>query len=159
MYRKITVIPEPLGLAYAALLDNDGQITGDTALAGGKIGVVDLGHLTVDRSEVLRLAPVKASLDTYQLGTSRPLGQIRARLSAHFDRELSLAETDAACRAGTLRVAGRELPLPLGWDIPLRENGQAIRDRLVEAWGAGNQFDVILLGGGGANQHQRCAGG
>lgn len=154
VYRSITVIAEPLGLAYAALLDNHGQVAGDTALASARIGVVDLGHLTVDRSELLRLAPVKSSLDTYALGTKGPLGQIRARLSAHVDRELSLVETDQAIRAGVVRVAGRDLALPHGWDRPLCENGQAIRDRLVEAWGRGNQFEAILLGGGGAELPQ-----
>ena len=150
MYERITVIAEPLGLAYAALLDNDGQVVGDPAFAAGRIGVVDLGHLTVDRSEILRLAPVKAAMDTYGLGTKNPLIQIRARLSAHVERELSLVETDMAIRSGAVQVAGRPVPLPLGWDRPLIENGQAVRDRLVEAWGAGNHLDVILLGGGGA---------
>lgn len=150
MYRRITVIAEPLGLAYAALLDNNGQIAGDQALASGRIGVVDLGHLTVDRSELLRLAPVKSSLDTYQLGTKAPLGQIRARLNAHYDRELSLVETDQAIRGGAVRIAGRNEPLPKGWDRPLAENGAAITARLVEAWGKGTQFETILLGGGGA---------
>lgn len=153
-YTKITIIAEPLGLAYAALLDNNGQVAGDPALASARIGVVDLGHLTVDRSELLRLAPVKSALDTYQLGTSRPLTAIRARLSAHVERELSLVETDMAIRAGVVRAAGRDIPLPMSWDRPLIENGQAIRDRLVEAWGRGNQFEAILLGGGGAELPQ-----
>jgi hypothetical protein len=153
-YRKITVIPEPLGLAYAALLDNNGQVAGDSALANGRIATVDLGHLTVDRAELLRLAPIKSALDTYALGTKGPLGQIRARLSAHVERELTLVETDLAIRHGVVRVAGRDVPLPSGWDRPLVENGQAVRDRLVEAWGSGNQFEVILLGGGGAELPQ-----
>ena len=32
----------------------------------------------------------------------------------------------------------------------LRENGQSIAMRLAEAWGKGNQFSSILIGGGGA---------
>ena len=154
MYERITVIAEPLGLAYAALLDNNGQVVGDSALARSRIGVVDLGHLTVDRSELYKLAPAKTAMDTYQLGTARPLSQIRARISAHVDRELTLIETDTAIRAGVVRVAGQDTPLPRGWDQPLLESGQAIRDRLVEAWGRGNQFEAILLGGGGAEVPQ-----
>jgi len=154
VYTRITVIAEPLGLAYAALLSNDGQVVGDSAITSGRVGIVDLGHLTVDRSELLRLAPVRSSLDTETLGTKGPLGQIRARLSAHFDRTFSLAETDQAVRLGVAKVAGKDQPLPQGWDIPLRENGQAIRDWLVQAWGSGNQFDRVLLGGGGADVPQ-----
>lgn len=149
-YAKIRVIPEPLGLIYSALLDNNGQVAGDPILQTGRVAVVDLGHLTVDVAVVQRLTPIPASLDTYQLGTALPLMPIRARLSAHFERELTLHETDLAVRAGRLRIAGTEQPLPIGWDRPLLENGEAIGSRLVEQWGKGNQFDAILIGGGGA---------
>jgi hypothetical protein len=149
-YTKIRVIPEPLGLVYSALLDTYGEVVGDPALTTGRVAVVDLGHYTVDTSVLRRLTPEPAGLETFQLGTVVPLRQIRARLSEHFERELSLYETDLAVRAGALRVANRLEPLPPAWDRPLRENGAAIAARLVEAWGRGTQFDAILLGGGGA---------
>jgi hypothetical protein len=149
-FSEIRVIPEPLGLVYSVLLDRDGQLVGDAALIAGRIGVVDLGHLTVDLAVIQRLAPIPTALDTYQLGTVMPLGQIRARLSAHFARELTLHETDQAVRVGRLRIAGRERALPPQWDRPLIEHGQALAARLIEAWGSGAQLDAILLGGGGA---------
>ncbi len=149
-YTKIRVIPEPLGLVYSALLDNDGQLVGDPALTAGRVAVADLGHLTVDLSTIRRLTPEPAGLETYQMGTVVPLRQIRSRLSSHFERELSLYETDMAVRAGGLRVTGQLQPLPASWDRPLREAGAAVAARLVEAWGRGTQFDAILLGGGGA---------
>lgn len=153
-YQQIRVIPEPLGLIYAALLDNDGQIAGDPALQAGRIGVVDLGHHTVDIAVIQRLVPVPASLDTYHLGTARPLGQIRARLSAYVERELTLYETDQAIRAGGVRVAGRTVPLPPHWDDPIVQNADAIVARLVDAWGSGASLDAIVLGGGGAELEQ-----
>jgi len=149
-YRAIKVIAEPLGLIYSVLLNGDGQISGDQGLTTGQIGVVDLGHLTVDVAIVQRLAPVPSSLDTWQLGTARPLSAIRSRLSAAFDRELTLRETDQAVRAGQLRTAGQDRALPAHWDAPLVENGHAIGARLQEAWGSGSQLDTILIGGGGA---------
>ena len=45
--RKVRVIAEPLGIVYAALLDNDGEIVGDEALQRGRVAVIDLGHHTV----------------------------------------------------------------------------------------------------------------
>jgi hypothetical protein len=149
-YTTIRVIPEPLGLIYGAMLDNEGHIAGDPVLRTGRVATVDLGHHTVDTAVIRRLTPEPAGLDTWQLGTAAPLRQIRARLSEHFERELSLYETDLAVRAGALRVANRLEALPPGWERPLRENGEAIAARLVETWGRGTQFDAILLGGGGA---------
>lgn len=151
-FTGIRVIAEPLGLIYSALLDNHGEITGDTSLSGGTVAVADLGHHTVDTAIIRQLAAVPSSLNTFTLGTARPLREIRAQLSATFERELTLYEADLAVRAGTLHVAGRARPLPVAWDQPLRENGSAIAARLVEEWGSGVQFDAILLGGGGAEE-------
>lgn len=151
-YTRIRVIAEPLGLIYAALLDAQGAIVGDTVLSSGAVGVVDLGHHTVDVAVVQKLVPVPSSLNTFNLGTARPLREIRARLSARFERELTILETDMATRAEKLRVAGEERRLPAGWDRPLCESGEAISARLVEEWGAGSSLDVILIGGGGAEE-------
>jgi hypothetical protein len=147
-YSRIRVIPEPLGLIYAATLDNDGGIVGDEALLRGNVAVVDGGHFSVDVAIVKQLTPLANGLRTYQLGTSRPLGQIQAQLAATFDREFALHEVDAAVRAGSIVVAGRRRSLPPHWDRPLIENGQAIASRLAEVLGSGTQFDGILLGGG-----------
>lgn len=149
-YSGIRVIPEPLGLVYAATLDNHGQVVGDPALLEGQVAVVDLGHHTVDVAVLRRMVPVPTGLATYQLGTARALQQIGGQLSAAFERELSLYEADQAVRAQALLVAGQPRPLPRGWDRPLLQNGEAIAARLVEAWGSGAQFESILIGGGGA---------
>ncbi|NTV61916.1 MAG: ParM/StbA family protein [Oscillochloris sp.] len=151
-YAGIRVIAEPLGLVYSALLDTHGEILGDSALSSGTIAVVDLGHHTLDTAVISRLTPVPSSLNTFTLGTARPLREIRAQLSATFERELTLYETDLAVRAGALSIAGQPCPLPYDWDRPLRENGAAVVARLVEEWGSGAQFDAILLGGGGAEE-------
>jgi len=151
-YTGIRVIAEPLGLVYSALLDNHGEIVGDTALSGGTVAIVDLGHLTVDTAVIRQLAPVPSSLNTFALGTARPLREIRAALSITFERELTLHEADLAVRAGALAVAGQPQSLPAGWDRSLLENGAAIASRLVEEWGSGAQFDVVLIGGGGAEE-------
>jgi hypothetical protein len=156
-YTTIKVIPEPLGMLYSMLLDKDGQTTGDPMLIAGQIGIVDLGHLTVDVCAVNQARPIAASLETYQLGSAQPLKQIRAHLSAHFERELSLHAVDQAIRQDALMIAGRQRALPAGWDRPIFEAGEAIAARLTEAWGSGNQFDAVLIGGGGAELAQLVA--
>lgn len=149
-YSRIKVIAEPLGLVYSQLLDGAGEIATDQGLAESRIAVVDIGHLTVDTAIINRLAPEAAGLDTFNLGTSRPLAEIRAALGAAFDVELSLHDTDMAIRRQALRVGGRDQALPAGWDSPLIEHGETIATRLQERWGKGHQFEAILVGGGGA---------
>ena len=157
MFHNMLIIAEPLGLAYALLLDNNGQMTSDASLASGRIAVADFGHRTDDIAELLRLTVVTRSLASYDLGTVRPLAEIRSRLSAHLDRELSILEADTAIRNGFVTVGGSRQALPRGWDRPLIENGQAKAARQNEAWGSGNQFDEIVIGGGGAELEQLTA--
>ncbi len=148
---SVRVIAEPLGVLYAELLDDDGEIAGVPELQQGRVAVVDLGHHTVDVAVMEHLVPVPTSLVTYQLGTARLLQVIQQRLSAMFEVELPLYKVDQAVRSGTIRLGGVEEPLPAGWDAPFYENGREIASRLVEAWGgSGRQFDMVLIGGGGA---------
>lgn len=147
-YDKIRVIPEPLGLAYSVLLDNNGAIVGDTGWETGQIAVVDGGHHTLDLAVLSRLTPMPQSLETFQLGAARALTQIRARMTSHFERDFTLYEVDLAVRAGRVAVAGRELPLPAGWDRPLLDLGDEISRRMMESLGKGSQLQGMVLGGG-----------
>ncbi len=153
-YTSLHVIAEPIGMVYAEWLDTHGQVVGDSALEHGSIGVIDLGHLTVDIAVVKRGKIVSDSLDTFPLGTAHPLKPIRARLSAHFALDLTLHDADEVIQRETIRVYGAPQPLPTGWDRPLLTNATAVTQRLVEAWGRGTQFDAILIGGGGAAQER-----
>lgn len=149
-YPRIHVIPEPLGLIYAVLLDTNGEQAGDD-LFKGRVAVVDLGHLTVDTAEIDRLRPQPSSLNTFSnLGTSQVLGQVRNTLSVAYEREVSILQADQAIRDGGIRIAGKLESIPPAVDHALRQHGQRIAARLVELWGRGRQFDAILLGGGGA---------
>jgi hypothetical protein len=148
-YTSIRVIAEPLGLMYAALLDNHGQAVGDAALAHGRIGVIDIGHGTTDIAELHRALPVDGTLDTWgELGTAVPIRQIRARLAV--DRPLTMVGADLAVRNQCLIVAGERRALPDQWDAPLIRHGAAIVSRLREVWRDGGHLDAILIGGGGA---------
>jgi hypothetical protein len=156
-YTTIKVIPEPLGMLYSVLLDSDGQTNGDQTLAAGRVGIVDIGHHTIDICVVDTLHPLADSLDTYQMGSAHPLKRVRSQLSAHFERELSLHATDQAVRQQALTIAGRRRTLPTSWDRPLVEHGQAVAARLTEAWGSGSQLDAVFIGGGGAELSQLVA--
>ncbi len=153
-YQSLHVIAEPVGMLYAEWLDTHGRVMGDSPIESGRVGVIDLGHLTVDIAAVKQGKIVSDSLDTFQLGTAHPLKPIRARLSAHFDMDLTLHEADSVVQQETIRVSGTPQSLPRGWDRPLLTNAAAIVSRLVAAWGQATQFDTILIGGGGAEQER-----
>ena len=149
--RPKRVIAEPVGLGYACILDDEGQIVGDERILSGKIAVIDIGHHTVDCSVLDSLIPVPSSLLTFNLGTAHALLQIAQKLSTRFEIELNPYQVDQAIRQGHIRLGGVDEKLPRGWDAPLVEMGRSIADRLTTAWGTGLQFEAILIGGGGEN--------
>jgi hypothetical protein len=156
-YRRIQGIPEPLGMIYALVLDNDGEVAGDETLLTGDVAVIDGGHLTIDQAIVKGLVPLASGLRTWQLGTVKPLAQIAAQLSAHFDREFTPHAVDQIVRRGSVRIAGAERALPMHWDQPLIATGEAIAATLTASLGSGAQFDGILLGGGWALEERLTA--
>ncbi len=144
------MIAEPLAIVYARLLNNDGDVVGAPELQQGKVAVIDLGHHTVDVGVIDAMRPQPHTLATFQLGTAKPLAAIKQRLAARFEVDFSLHAVDQAVRTGTIKVAGKTIDLPQGWDQPLRDNGATIAVQLGELWGNGAQFDAILIGGGGS---------
>lgn len=146
---KVRVIAEPVGCVYAAMLTDSGEIV-DDVYRRGSVAVVDLGHGTVDTAVVTQLVTDQASLTTYQLGTVRPLTQLQQWLSGRTEVDFALHQVEGAVRTGQIHLAGRDEPLPDGWERPFAENGRLIAAKLEQSWGKGRQFDAIVLGGGGA---------
>lgn len=147
----IRIIPEPLGLAYDQLLDIHGQSASSfMALEYGNVLVIDIGYNTLDLIVLNRMVPMADSLESYGLGTSGALTMIRARLSARFDRPFSAYETDLAIRSGSVIVAGKHRDLYEGWDAPIGVLANDIVATLASTIKSGAQFDMILIGGGGA---------
>ncbi|HEY1015711.1 MAG TPA: ParM/StbA family protein [Herpetosiphonaceae bacterium] len=149
-FSAIKVIPEPLGAIWGELLDDDGEPTGAADLQKQRVGIVDLGHNTLDLAIVDKMTPLASSLMTFPLGSIGPLGQIRAAISSRYNRNLTMYEVDQAVRSGTVRIAGEDRPLHKDWDAPLRQNGRDIVSKLVESWREGYDLDAILIAGGGA---------
>jgi len=149
--RPRRVIAEPVGLGYACVLNDDGEIVGDERILSGKVAVIDIGHHTVDGCVLNKLAPVPKSLLTYNLGTAHALLEVAQQLSARYELELNLYQADQAVRRGVLTLGGADEPLPQGHDAPITEMARSVADRLKAAWGNGLQFDAILIGGGGEN--------
>ena len=155
LYTRVLVVAEPVAVAQSVLLGPRGEAVGDPDLERREIGIVDLGHLTVDVCTIKRSTPVPGSLATWELGTSRPLKMIRSQFAVRARRTMSLYETDQAIRAGALAIGDQTVPLPDHWDRPLRENAEAIVDGLREAWGSATHLHSILIAGGGAELPQQ----
>lgn len=148
---KIEVLPESLALIFAVLIDGSGDIVGDPALLNGRIGAGDLGFLTNDFQTVAGRVPLENEQYSDSNLSMRPvLVRIRSILQAASHRSLSLHETDQCIRQGFMMAHGKRIPLPDGWDAPLVSHADALVNYMTEVWSNGSQFDMMVMGGGGA---------
>lgn len=149
--KTLSIIGEPLGLAFSVILDKFGAYTD---AATGTIFVIDIGFFSVDTCEIVegkRINP--KSLTTYPLGAKRPVAKLVSSLSADFNgRYFDMHTANEAANNGYITLAGQPEPLPFGWDDPLWENGQALVAHLKNEIGDGLRYDLIIVGGGGAEQ-------
>jgi len=150
----IYVIPEPVCLLYAWLLDDTGAERMPGALRGARYAYLDIGHYTVDGGTIENGVVTKEKLFSRPMGTYRWLSEIRSMLIAAFHRDFTLFETDEAVRRGAVEVRGKWLPLPDGWDAPIHRHAVALRSLCEEQWQDGGQFRSIIVGGGGAEQQR-----
>lgn len=150
--KTLSIIGEPLGLAYSVLLNEFGEFID---AARGTVAVIDIGFATVDTCEIVnegkRIDP--NTLFTYELGAKKGMTRFCSNLSSHLGgRYLTLHEANNAARSGYIMSAGQREELPPNWQKPFWETGRELVARLKDAWGNGRQFDTIILGGGGAEQ-------
>ena len=148
--RRIKVVAEPVGGAYSLYLTADGDIDQAMAHLSARVGIIDLGHYSVDAVIIDALMPLSTSLMTLELGSSVPLQRLQARLLSVYGIDLTLYQTDQAIRRGCVRVAGIDEELPTDWRRPFIENGHAITSRLQQAWRRGADLDAVLIMGGGS---------
>lgn len=156
-FDDIRVIPEPLGLLYSKLLDNDGREAGDPSLASGRWLVCDWGHRTDDEVIVDRRCALRGSLRTdADTASAAALDRIAQHLSVVFERDFTLYEVDQAIRDGGVWQFGELRPLPPHWDRPLLDLGAAAAARMVNRYRR-ERLDGILVGGGGAAEERKMA--
>ena len=150
-FHKVLVIAEQEALCYARMLDNNGQVVGDSCYAEGRGLSLDLGHHTDDAGKLDHARRVKGSFNTYRTGTARALGQLKNLLMARFDRDFSLHDADVAVRNRSVTLGGgRRADLPRGWDSFFIDNATDLVNSLQLDYNNGGDLDYVLLGGGGA---------
>lgn len=145
---RIAVVPQPLGAYWSQVLDPRGKVREEGALLHGRTGIIDIGFRTSDLVTIQDGEYVHEQSRTIPVGLVAAYDEIAAGLLAEHGIERETYALDQSVIQGEISLAGKRVDI-----APLRDRAfeQLATKLLVEvqsAWQA-NEFDVILLTGGG----------
>lgn len=144
------VIPQPFGTLLAATLDDRGRIA-DPALAGGIVGVLDIGGKTTNLLAVNRLAEIRRETASVNVGAWDAVRAVREWLSEHCpDLDLRDHQVVEAIIARQVRYYGKPVDLSEAIDAALEPLADQVIAAASQLWNGAAGLDAILVGGGGA---------
>ena len=146
------VIPQPFGALLAATLDDRGRIA-DATLAGGTVGIIDIGGKTTNLLSVSRLTEIGHETESVNTGAWNAVRSVRRWLvdPAHCpDLDLRDHQIIQAIITRQVRYFGEVIDLSEAVDAALEPLAEQVLAAASQLWNGGAQLDAILAAGGGA---------
>ncbi|MBC7228672.1 MAG: ParM/StbA family protein [Thermoflexales bacterium] len=144
------VIPQPFGILLAAALDDRGRIA-DPVLAGGTVGVLDIGGKTTNLLAVHRLNEIRRETASVNVGAWDAVRAMREWLSEHCpDLDLRDHQVIEAVIERRVRYYGEPVDLSRAVDAALEPLADQVIAAASQLWNGAAGLDAILVGGGGA---------
>lgn len=167
---NVYCVPQAIGSLFALVLDRRGRLV-DGDLAGGRVGLVDVGTLTTNYVLVDRLRYVEVGSDSITTGTSEMFQKVGKDLKREYglDWALQLGKVDRAVRERVVEVYGDRVNIAPIVEPHLEALADTIVSKARSLWGAGVDLKAVVLTGGGslelapyvrkAYPHTRTVGG
>jgi plasmid segregation protein ParM len=146
------VIPQPFGALLAATLDDRGRIA-DAALAGGTVGIIDVGGKTTNLLSVSKLTEISHETESVNAGAWAAVRAVRQWLAkpGHCpDLDLRDHQIIQAIIARQVKYFGEPVDLTEAVDAALEPLADQVLAAASQLWNGGAQLDAILAAGGGA---------
>jgi len=152
MVNGVYLVPQAVGALFALILDRNGQIV-DGDLAGGRVGIIDVGTLTTNFVLVDRLRYIETGSDSITSGMSEVLTKVAKDLKREhgLDWTLNLDRVDEATRARSVEVYGESKSIDYLVDAYTGDLADTVIARASSLWGSGVDLRAVLLTGGGAH--------
>jgi len=147
--QQVKVIPQPFGSFFDVMFDPHGQMVDDARLLA-HIGLVDVGYFTTDVVEVQQLEYVQKGSGSIGVGVATILDTLRGLLTERVGRVVSAQEAEEVLRTHCVRFRGQEHDVRECCLVAVHDAALAVSTYVRQLWGVGDQFDRILLTGGGS---------
>ena len=146
--QQIKVIPQPFGSFFDVMFDPQGQMVDDARLQA-HIGLIDVGYFTTDVVEVQQLEYIQKGSGSMSVGVATILDTLRGFLTERMGRVVTAQEAEEVLRTHHVRVRGQEHDMQECCLVAVHDAALAVSTYVRQLWGMGDQFDRILLTGGG----------
>ena len=146
---KVHVIPQPIGSIFNLIFDEKGKIT-DRALAGSKLGVVDIGFKTTDVSIFDHLQYIERGSTTMDAGISKCFSVIANKLRQESNINIELYRIFKFVESGMIKIKGKEYNIANLKKRVYTTSASAIAEDLNRLWENDWDIDSIVLSGGGS---------
>lgn len=155
--QQIKVIPQPFGSFFDAMFDPQGALVNDARLQA-HVGLIDVGYFTTDVVEVRELEYVQKGSGSIAVGVATILDTLRGLLTERVGRVVTAQEAEQVLHTHHLRFRGQEHDVHESCLVAVHDVALAVSTYVRQLWGAGDQFDrIVLTGGGGPLVHALLA--
>jgi len=148
---RVYIIPQAMGSLFALVLDRRGKLV-DGDLAGGRVGIVDVGTLTTNFVLVDRLRYVETGSDSITTGMGELLQKVAKDLKREHELDwgLHLGRVDRAVRKRAVEVRGAPVNISGIVDPHLEALADTVISRARTLWGAAADLRAVIVTGGGS---------
>ncbi|WDP93078.1 MAG: ParM/StbA family protein [Desulfobacter sp.] len=146
---KVHVIPQPIGSIFNLIFDEGGKIK-DRALAGSKLGVVDIGFKTTDFSIFDHLQYIERGSSTMDTGISKCFSVISNKLRQESGISVELYRIFKFVESGMIKIKGKEYNIMNLKKRVYTHTASAIATDMARLWENDWDIDSIILSGGGS---------
>lgn len=149
----VKVLPQPFGALFDSILDDSGSLR-DKALAGGRVGVIDIGFNTLDLARADALEFNNPGSDSFSgQGLFSAFQELSRGLYRELEIEIPPEKLEPVVRGKKITLAGREHDVTEIIDRAFGTAAEGIISRVKSIWPDRERWQftqVLITGGGGA---------
>ena len=147
----LLVIPQPFGALLATCLDDAGRIV-DTAIAGGRVGIIDVGGKTTGFLSVDALTEIRRETHSIDVGCWEPLRLIGEAIEGRWPGlHLRDHEIIEVVQSGQVHYYGQVQDISAIVTEALEPLAAKVVATATQRWNGGARLDTIIVTGGGAH--------
>jgi plasmid segregation protein ParM len=146
----VRVIPQPFGVLLSQALNDSGRIV-DTALATGRVGVIDIGGKTTNILSVDNLEEIGRETSSVSVGAWDVARAIKAHLTDECpDLDLRDHQVVKVIQERQVKYYGEPVSLGTVVDEAVAPLAEQVIAEATQLWNGAASIDAVLITGGGA---------